>query len=414
MSDRPDPAAYAIAGMTPRAVARPASPEEAAGVLRAAARDRLAVVPWGGGVGLSRTGAPARYDVALDLTALDAIVAHEPDDLTLTAGCGATLATLRAAAAAHGQELPLEAALAERATLGGILAANASGPRRLRLGSPRDRVLGARFALGDGTLARSGGRVVKNVAGYAVHRLLCGSRGGLGVLLEATLKLEPAPARRVALVFGAGPRGLGDAARWAELAALEPAALTVVGGGPARELPVASPTDPFTLIAGLEDDEARVDQQAEALVRMLGEPDARLEGEAVAELWQALADLEERDGVRLTFTGGGRPNEALAPLLEGPARGRMRDARAGRAAARLPRRRRRPRAGRAAGTGRAHAAGGGRARGAGAVPAPAGRPARAARAHPHRAGPRRHARPRSGLGAAGVDGGVVAGAGRPL
>lgn len=320
MSAPLDPAAYAIAGVTPRAVVRPATPEAAAEVLRAAARDRLAVVPWGGGVGLSRTSAPSRYDLALDLTGLDAIVAHEPDDLTITAGCGTTLATLRAAAAAHGQELPLEAARAERATLGGILAANASGPRRLRLGSPRDRILGARFALGDGTLARSGGRVVKNVAGYAVHRLLCGSRGGLGVLLEATLKLEAAPARRVALVFGAGPRALGDAARWAELAALEPAALTVVGGGPARELPVASPTDPFTLIAGLEDDEARVDQQAEALTRMLGEPDARLEGEAVAELWQALADLEERDGGRLTFTGGGSPNEALAPLLEGPGR----------------------------------------------------------------------------------------------
>jgi glycolate oxidase FAD binding subunit len=317
----PDPAAYAIAGVTPRGVARPATPEEAAEVLRAAARDRLAVVPWGGGVGLSRAGAPPRYDVALDLTALDRLVAHEPDDLTLTAGCGATLAALRAATAGHGQELPLEGARAERATLGGILAANASGPRRLRLGSPRDRVLGARYALGDGTLARSGGRVVKNVAGYAIHRLLCGSRGGLGVLLEATIKLEPAPARRVVLVFGAGPRALGDAGRWTALAALEPAALTVVGGGLARELPVASPTDPFTLVAGLEDDAARVDQQAAVLERMLGEPDARLEGEAVAELWQALADLEAREGPRLAFTGAGDAVAVLAPLLEGPAPG---------------------------------------------------------------------------------------------
>jgi FAD/FMN-containing dehydrogenase len=319
----PDPAHYAIAGVAPRAVARPATPEEAAEALRAAARDGLAVVPWGGGTRLSRAPAPGRYDVALDLTALDRLVAYEPADLTLTASCGATLAALRAAVAAHGQEVPLEAARAGNATLGGILAANASGPRRLRLGSPRDRILGARFALGDGTLARSGGRVVKNVAGYAVHRLLCGSRGGLGVLLEASLKLEPAPARRVALVFGTGPRALGDTARWAGLAALEPAALTVVGGL-AHELPVDSPTDPFTVIVGLEDDEARVDQQAATLERMLGEPDARLEGEAVADLWQALADLEERGGgdprpawARLTFTGGASPATALAPLLDG-------------------------------------------------------------------------------------------------
>ena len=110
MSGRPDPAAYAIAGVAPRAVARPATPEAAAEALRAAARDRLAVVPWGGGTGLARAAAPARYDLALDLTALDGVVAHEPDDLTLTVGAGATLAALRAAVATHGQELPLEAA----------------------------------------------------------------------------------------------------------------------------------------------------------------------------------------------------------------------------------------------------------------------------------------------------------------
>ncbi len=322
MNAPPGPERYAIGGVAPRAVFRPATAAEAAEALRAAARDGRTVVPWGGGVGLAGATAPPRYDLALDLTALDGIVAYEPDDLTLTAACGTTLAALRAATAAHGQEVPLEAAHAGRATLGGILAANASGPRRLRLGAPRDRVLGARFALGDGTLARSGGRVVKNVAGYALHRLLCGSRGGLGVLLEATIKLEPAPARRLALVFGTDARALGDAARWAALLALEPAALTVVGDGLAHELPVASPTDSCTLVVGLEDDAARVDQQAAALVRMLGEPDARLEDEAAADLWQALADLETRGqppgaAARLTFTGA-RPAAALAPLLDAP------------------------------------------------------------------------------------------------
>jgi glycolate oxidase FAD binding subunit len=323
VSARPDPARYALGGVAPREVARPGTAAEAAEVLRAAAREGRTVLPWGGGVGLARATAPARYDMALDLTALDAVVACAPDDLTLTAGVGATLAALRAAVAAHGLELPLEAARAERATLGGILAANASGPRRARLGSPRDRILGAQFALGDGALARSGGRVVKNVAGYALHRLLCGSRGGLGVLLEATLKLEPAPPRRLALVHGAGAKALRDPARWTALLALEPAVLSAVGGGLARALPVASPTDPVTVIVGLEDDAARVDQQAAALMELLGEPDARLEDEAVADLWQSLADLEEHEGAtacgRLTFTGGGAPAATLAPLLDGDA-----------------------------------------------------------------------------------------------
>jgi glycolate oxidase FAD binding subunit len=199
-----------------------------------------------------------------------------------------------------------------------LLAANASGPRRRRFGAPRDRILGAHFALADGTLARSGGRVVKNVAGYALHRLLCGSRGGLAVLLEASLKLAPAPARRTALVFGVSARTLGDPARWAALPRLEPALLTVVGQALAGMLPVASPTDPFTVIVGLEEDKARVAQQVVAVERLLGEPDARLEDGSAATLWQSLTDLEGRDGARLTFTGVANTPAALAPLLEHP------------------------------------------------------------------------------------------------
>jgi glycolate oxidase FAD binding subunit len=306
---------FALGGVEPLAVRRPATREELAEALREAARDRLAVVPWGGGVGLAYERAPGRYDLALDLGALDRVVEYEPEDLTLTAECGATLASLRTALAARGQELPLEGARAGRATLGGVLAANASGARRLRLGAPRDRVLGARFALGDGTLARTGGRVVKNVAGYAVHRLLCGSRGSLAVLVEASLKLLPAPGRRTALLFGVSARELGDATRWAALPRLEPAVLTVVGSALGGALPVASPTGPFTLVVGFEDDEARVDELVAIVGRTLGEPDARLDDESAATLWQSLADLEEGGERRLTATGAANSPAALAPLL---------------------------------------------------------------------------------------------------
>lgn len=312
-----DPARYAIADQAPREALRPVTAAEVGEVLGAAARERLAVVPWGGGVSLPHCASPGRYDLALDLTALDRIVEYEPEDLTLTAECGITIATLRATLAARGQELPIEAAHAGRATLGGALAANASGPRRYRFGAPRDRILGARFALGDGTLARSGGRVVKNVAGYGLHRLLCGSRGGLGVFLEASLKLVPAPERRTMLFFGAGADSIADPARWAGLPRLEPAFVTVLGREAAA--PLHGSDQAFTVVVGLEDDMAWVERQVATLVTMLGSPAVTLEGADVEHLTQTLADLEHRAPGGLTFTTAANTPAALRPMLADPA-----------------------------------------------------------------------------------------------
>ncbi len=313
---RIDPARFSVSGRAPRAAIRPASREELCEALRAASRDGLSVIPWGGGVALPTEAAPERYDLAIDLGGLDRVVEYEPADLTLTSECGVTLATLRSLLAARGQELPIEAACADRATLGGVHAANASGARRLRFGSPRDRILGARFALGDGTLTRTGGKVVKNVAGYGIHRLLCGSRGGLAILVEATLKLSPAPERRVALVYELAPETLGDAARWAPLPRLEPAYVTVVRGAPDGALPVAALASQHLVVVGLEDDSAWVESQITAVIDSAGEPAARFEGADATLLVQSLADLEERQGPRLTFASPANTPVALARASE--------------------------------------------------------------------------------------------------
>jgi hypothetical protein len=194
-----------------------------------------------------------------------------------------------------------------------VLAANASGPRRLRLGSPRDRLLGARFALGDGTIARTGGRVVKNVAGYAIHRMLCGSRGALGILVEASLKLLPLPGSRVALIYHATPLELAQRERWAPLLHREPAALTVVGFDRARELPSPPGAQRWRVCLGLEEDAAHVAEEEAHLRRLLGEPAARLAGDDVARLWRKLADLEELG--TLTFAGPQGSPADLASLF---------------------------------------------------------------------------------------------------
>jgi FAD/FMN-containing dehydrogenase len=313
-----DPGRFAIAGRAPRAALRPAGRGELAETLRAAAHERLAVVPWGGGVGLARADAPARYDLALDLTVLDRIVAYEPDDFTLTAECGVTLATLAATVAARGQELPLEGAHGTRATFGGVLAANAVGPRRLRFGSPRDRILGGHFVLGDGTAAKSGGRVVKNVAGYAVHRLLCGSRGALGVLVEATIKLAPAPHARLALAWALDASQLSDGARDGSLVRLEPAWWVVLGRGAAGGI-AGLPDAPFVVVAGLEDDPGWVAAQRARFTAAFGAPHATFEAGDALALSRAIADRDApAAGGALAFASAHVTPAALAPLLAEP------------------------------------------------------------------------------------------------
>jgi FAD/FMN-containing dehydrogenase len=318
---RVDPGRYAIGSVAPTHAVRPASAEEVAEALRAASRDQLSVIPWGGGVGLALERPPARYDVALDLTALDQIIEYDPEDFTLTAGSGTALDRLRATLGERGQELPIEAPAAERATLGGALAANASGARRLRFGAPRDRILGARYVLSDGTLARAGGKVVKNVAGYGIHRLLCGSRGGLAVLVEASLKVAPAPERRIALVYRAHREEISDRERWAFLPRLEPTAVTVLGADTAARVPglaAAANGDEFTVIVGLEDDDARVDQQCNRVIERLGLPPTRWEEEEVRALWLSLSDLEHFRAQKLSFATADNSPAALEPVLASP------------------------------------------------------------------------------------------------
>jgi FAD/FMN-containing dehydrogenase len=313
-------------GVAPRLAWRPESAAEAADALRQAASEKLALIPWGGGVALTREAAPerpARYDVALDLTALKRVTVYDPDDFTVTAECGITLAELHATLAAQRQELPLEGAEAWGATLGGVLAANASGARRRALGSPRDRILGASFVTGDGVLAKTGGRVVKNVAGHAVHRLLVGSRGGLGVLLEASLKLLPQPPARIAMLWGADAATLADAHRWRDWPRREPAALTVIGRAIAAKNPVLASDAPYAIIAGFEDDASWVADCAAFARDSLGAARVKVQDASVPPLWQQLADCEEMPGVRLTFTTSANTPEAIAFLHGRPVAERL-------------------------------------------------------------------------------------------
>jgi len=168
-------------------LAEPQDEAQVRALLRLAVREKLRVLPLGLGA------AQRAADFALSTRALTGVVEYEPDEGVITARAGTTLAELRSLTAAQRHWLTPFLAREEQATLGGTLSAGQSGLDRLRFGPLRHHVLGMRVALGDGTIVKCGGRLVKNVTGYDMHRLYTGARGSLCVVLEASLRLFCAP-----------------------------------------------------------------------------------------------------------------------------------------------------------------------------------------------------------------------------
>ncbi len=185
--------ALAVDDRAPRYEAAPRDEDEVAATLSWATADRLAVIARGGGTRIDLGNIPRAYDVALSTAHLAGIVEYEPADLTITARAGTPFMTLQAALAENGQFLALDPQTHPGSTIGGIVATNASGPCRLRYGAARDLVIGTRVVTGSATIARSGGRVVKNVTGYDLNKLYIGSLGTLAVLTEITFKVAPRP-----------------------------------------------------------------------------------------------------------------------------------------------------------------------------------------------------------------------------
>jgi glycolate oxidase FAD binding subunit len=193
---------YSVDGVCPTVAAFPARVEAVSQVMRLASGEGRAVVPWGGGTQMALGNTPRRLDLVLGLGRLDRLVFHEPADLVASVEAGMTIDALQRHLGRQGQFLPLEAPLPSRATVGGVLASNASGPSRLAYGTARDWLIGITVVQASGDVTRSGGRVVKNVTGYDLNKLYTGSLGTLGVIVAATFKVAPLPRERRTLVVG--------------------------------------------------------------------------------------------------------------------------------------------------------------------------------------------------------------------
>lgn len=182
-----------VMGVHPQVVVEPEHEDEVAALLTYANKEGLKVLVRGGGTQLHTGFPPTKGDIVLSTARLNKLVEHAPQDLTVTVQAGMTLVSLQNALAEARQWLALDPMLAPEATMGGIIATNSSGPRRLRYGGVRDQIIGVRVVLADGTIAKGGGKVVKNVAGYDLPKLFTGSLGTLGVIVEATFRLYPLP-----------------------------------------------------------------------------------------------------------------------------------------------------------------------------------------------------------------------------
>ena len=225
-------AAAAVDGVTPRWLARPGSLDQVSRVMALASAEGLAVAPRGSGSALDLGAPPSRLDAVLDLSRLAGILEYVPADMVATVQAGVTLDTLGRELGKHGQMLALDPYGGASRTVGGVLASNASGQRRFRYGTGRDLLLGARFVQADGTVTQGGSKVVKSVTGYDIPKLLTGSLGTLGVIVEATLRLHPVQPASGSWLFSFTSREAAGALAAGVLASsLEPERLAWLNAG---------------------------------------------------------------------------------------------------------------------------------------------------------------------------------------
>ncbi|MFQ5883379.1 MAG: FAD-binding oxidoreductase [Candidatus Methylomirabilales bacterium] len=186
--------AYSVDKRVPTAVAFPASVDEVSAIMAFSSAERLKIAPRGSGTKMGVGGVPEQVHLVLALSRLNGVVDHEPADMIATFQAGSLLREAQATLAQNEQFIALDPPYADLATIGGILATNSSGPRRLRYGTSRDLVLAVRVVHADGKITKGGAKVVKNVTGYDMNKLYIGSLGTLAIIVEATFRLFPLPA----------------------------------------------------------------------------------------------------------------------------------------------------------------------------------------------------------------------------
>jgi glycolate oxidase FAD binding subunit len=320
-------AQYAVDGAIPKAVAFPKDTRMVAALVQCANRGNLAMVPWGSGTKMSMGNPPERLDLVVCMARMNHMLDVDTANLTITVEAGVKFRDVQARLATEedrcylpledlkteagefvcsdrshsGCFLPLDPPFSEKATLGGIVATNTTGPRRLLYGLPRDLVLGVRFVTPKGDIIGAGGKTVKNVSGYDVSKLMIGSLGSLGILCEMTLRLLPLPEKMETLLFSFDSFSEAGAFAGAILGTkLLPAAVEVANQGAFENMDFRGSLDftpgSFVVMVALEAFEEAVDRMGKELLAMA--PHFKAKGHALVQeekhrlFWLTVGELQ--------------------------------------------------------------------------------------------------------------------------
>lgn len=320
--------ALTIDDFGPLPVRRPATVPDLGELVREAAAAGQGLYPVGGRTTLGLGLPPIKPGFAVDTRGLGRVIDYPASDMTVTVQAGMTVAALQEILAKEGQRLPVDVPNPDRATLGGAVAVNASGPLRLGHGTLRDYLIGISFVTDGGVEVKAGGRVVKNVAGYDLMKLHVGALGTLGVVTQLTLKVFPRPEDQAFLAFGLNAAAVGPTLDRLHTSASRPVAVELLNGIAAKMVAAAAGVklpefDDWVILAGFEQKETTVAWQVATLKDELKTAPVRdlteFRGPACDPLWAALVGLQS--GSRFSFKANALPSRVATVAAEAAAVG---------------------------------------------------------------------------------------------
>jgi len=306
----------AILGVRPRAAYAPATVDECAEVMTMTARERLRIGFIGGATAQGLGAAPTALDAVVRTERLARIVEHVPADMVVVVEAGCTLAALQAALGMHGQRLALDAPSPEMTTIGGMVATGAFGPLRARYGAVRDLIIGVTLVRADGEVARGGGKVVKNVAGFDLPKVACGSLGTLGMIATASFRLHPVPETiETVLTAGLGAEAVVALTLAARAAQLEPASVVALTADTPGRFDVGWRFEGFS--RGVEQQVARMLELARAARASSGALIDLLDAAAAQAFWRRHDAVRTAAPLRVRVAGLPTRLPAIAASLDG-------------------------------------------------------------------------------------------------